>query len=192
MVDSVEIAQEHIHEAHHADSEADPWPRKMAVVVSILAASLAIAEIGAKSAQTAYLTHNITVSDTWSFYQAKNLRATVRHSQADLLESLPNAADPAIQKKIRDARSEEARMRDDPKGGDGMEQLRHRALHEEEEREHAFHTYHGYELAAGALEIAIVLSSASVVTKIKALGIAAGLVGTLSIAFGLAVWGHVY
>lgn len=192
MSDPVELANEQIHHAGHAHGENDPWPRQMAVVVSILAASLAISEIGAKSSQTAYLSHNILVSDTWNFFQAKNLRASLRNAEADLLESMPGAAEPAIQEKIKRVRAEEARMRDDPQGGDGMKQLRARAKHEEEERDHAFHTYHGYELAAGALQIAIVLSSASVVTKIKSLGFMAGAIGVGAIAFGLAVWRHLY
>lgn len=191
MVDPVETAHEHIHEAHHERGDVDPWPRRMAVVVSFLAASLAIAEIGAKSSQTAYLTHHIAVSDTWSFYQAKNLRAALRNAQTSLLESVPGAGEAAVQERIKAARSEEARMRDDPAGGDGMKQLRDKAKHEEEERDHAFHAYHGYEYTSGALEIAIVLASVSVVTRIKALGIAAGAIGLLACAFGLAVYGHI-
>ena len=152
MVDPVETAHEQIHEAHHAHGDADPWPRRMAVVVSVLAASLALSEIGAKSTQTAYLTHHIAASDTWNFYQAKNLRATLRNSQAVMLRSLPNAESPAIQERIATALAEESRMRDEP-GKDGMKQLKAHAEDLEHERDHAFHLYHGYEYTTGALEI---------------------------------------
>jgi hypothetical protein len=189
LVDPVETAHEQIHEAHHAHGDTDPWPRRMAVVVSFLAASLALSEIGAKSTQTAYLTHHIGASDTWNFYQAKNLRANIRNSQAVLLESLPNADSAAIQDKIKAARAEEARMRDEP-NGDGMKQLKTKAEHEEYERDHAFHSYHGYEYTSGALEISIVLASVSVVTRIRGLGIAAGAIGLVACAYGLAVYAH--
>ena len=189
MVDPVETAHEQIHEAHHAHGDSDPWPRRMAMVVSFLAASLALSEIGAKSTQTAYLTHHIGASDTWNFYQAKNLRANIRNSQAVLLESLPNADSAAIQDKIKAARAEEARMRDEP-NGDGMKQLKAKAEHEEHERDHAFHSYHGYEYTSGALEISIVLASVSVVTRIRGLGIAAGAIGVVACAYGLAVYAH--
>ena len=106
MVDPVETAQEHIHEAHHQHGDTDPWPRAMAMVVSFLAASLALAGIGAKSSQTAYLTHHIAASDTWNFFQAKNLRANLRNSQAAVLESLPDANAPAVQARIKAARDE--------------------------------------------------------------------------------------
>ena len=189
MVNPVETAHEQMHEAHHA-ADGDPWPIRMAVVVSFLAASLAVAEIGAKSSQTKYLTHHITASDTWNFYQAKNLRAIVRDSQAITLESLPTANDPAVQEKIKAARAEQARMRDEPGSGDGMKQLKDKALHEEHERDAAFHAYHGYEYTAGALEIAIVLASVSVVTRLHQLGIAAGAIGAVACLYGLAVFGH--
>jgi len=190
MVDPVETAHEQLHEANHAPGGSDPWPRRMAVVVSVLAASLALAEIGAKSTQTAYLTHHIGASDTWSFYQAKNLRATLRESEAVLLSSLPNADTATIQDRIKEARTEESRLRDDPAGGEGMKQLLVRAKAMELDRERAFHAYHGYEYTSGALEISIVLASVSVVTRMRVLGIAAGAIGMMACGYGLAVYAH--
>jgi hypothetical protein len=195
MVDPVETAHEQINEAHAEHGKTDPWPRTMAVVVSFLAASLALAEIGAKSSQTAYLTHHIAVSDTWNFYQAKNLRANLRNAQVAVLESLPNADSSAIQDRIKTARAEEARMRDEPvnaegKPGDGVKQLRIKAELEEHIRDHAFHQYHYYEYTSGALEISIVLASVSVVTRMRALGVAAGLIGLAACGFGLSVYGN--
>jgi len=190
MVDPVETAHEQMEEAHEAHGLMDSWPRRMAVVVSFLAASLALAEIGAKSSQTAYLTHHIGASDTWAFYQAKNLRAGMWNSQAVLLESLPNADSPAIQDRIKTAHAEESRMRDEPGKGEGMKQLLAKALEEQEERDHAFHAYHGYEYTSGALEISIVLASVSVVTRIHALGVAAAVIGMIACGYGLAVYSH--
>ena len=187
MVKPAETAHEQIHEAHHGHGDGDHWPRNMAVVVSFMAAALAITEVGVKSSQTAYLTHHISASDTWAFYQAKNLRAVLRNSQATMLETLPNAESAAIQEKIKAARAEETRMRDEP-GKDGMKQLSEKAKHEEHERDHAFHLYHGYEYTAGAMELSIVLASVSVVTKMKPLGIAAALIGLTACLYGLAVW----
>lgn len=190
MVDIVETAREHIEAAHEAHGHDDGWPRWMAVVVSVLAASLALAELGEKSSQTGYLTHHIAASDTWNYYQAKNLRAGLWSAQAVLLDSLPNATDPAVQAHIRTARSEEARMRDEPETGDGMKQLQAKAKAEERDRDVAFHAYHGYEYTVSALEISIVLASVSVVTRVRTLGVAAGLIGLLACCYGLAVFAH--
>ena len=53
-------------------------------------------------------------------------------------------------------------------------------------REMAFHRYHWLELVVGALEIAIVLASVSVVTRIRPLAIGAAAIGIVAAVSGLA------
>ena len=192
MSESIEQAQEGLESAHHAAShEGDHAARWIAVLIAALAAALALADMGEKVEQNAYLTHHVTLSDDWAFFQAKNVRAELQASEARVLESLPGAADQAAQARIKRAHDEEARLRDDPKGGRGMKQLAERATETQEQRDHAFHQYHRYELVVGALQIAIVLASVSVVTRARALTLAAGLIGGgaalagLTVAFGL-------
>jgi hypothetical protein len=190
--DSIDRAQETITEAHHAHTNGESWARVVAILVSLLAAALALADLGAKSTQNEYLTKHITLSNDWAFFQAKNARAVTRESEATLLEALPNNADPDNQARVQAARAYAARMRDDPQEGDGMKQLEAEAKRLEVERNEAFHRYHGYEYAVGALEIAIVLSSVSLVTRVRALTIGAGAIGALAMVFGLAVAAHLY
>ncbi len=114
---------ERAHETIHEHGGGDRWARGVAVLVSALAAALALTEIGGKASQTAYLTHHVTWTNDWAFYQAKNLRAVVRTSAADLMASLPNAEDPKIQARIKESQDTAARMRDDPESGEGMKQL---------------------------------------------------------------------
>jgi hypothetical protein len=187
--ESMERAQETIEEhAHHSE----PRARGVAILVSALAAVLALSDIGGKAAQTAYLTNHVALSNDWAFYQAKNLRSVVRISEADLLASLPNAADAAIQARIKDAKDYAARMRDDPEGGEGMKQLAVTAQAKEIERDEAGHRYHSYEFAVGALEIAIVLASVSVVTRMRAMTIGAAVIGALAAAGSLGVATHLF
>ena len=184
MSESMERAHETIEEhAHHSD----PWARGVAILVSVLAAVLALSEIGGKAAQNAYLTHHVALSNDWAFYQAKNLRSVVRTSEAALLASLPDAADPAIQGRIKEANEYAERMRDDPKGGEGMKQLADTARAEEADRDKAEIRYHSYEYAVGALEIAIVLASVSIVTRMRALTFGAGAIGGLAALWSLSV-----
>jgi len=190
MVDPVDTAHDQIDEAREEQGEAAAWPRRMAVTVSFLAAALAMAEVGAKSSQTAYLTHHIGASDIWAAYQAKNLRANMWDTRAAILESLPNANERAVQARIANARAEEARMKDESGASNGMKQLAEQAKEEEEQRAHSFHLYHGYEYTSGALEIAIVLASVSVVTRVRALGWVAGGIGLAACVYGLSVFGH--
>lgn len=188
MSDTIEHAKEGLEHAHHASAHGgDGSAQTIAIVIATLAAALSIAEMGEKSSHSAYLTHHIGVSDDWNFFQAKNARATIRGAEASLLESLPNAGDPAIVKKIEAAREAVARLRDDPKGGDGMKQLSEKAKHQTEERDHAFHRYHLFEGVVGALQIAIVLTSVSIVTRVRWLAWTGGGIGVLASGFGLAV-----
>ncbi len=179
-----EMIEEH---ADHSDRSA----RRVAVLVSALAAVLALTEIGGKAAQNAYLTHHIAVSDDWAFYQARNLRAAVRESEIAMLGNLPNAQDPAIQARIKESEAYIARMRDDPKGV-GMKQLADQARAEENAREEAAHRYHTFEYAVGGLEIAIVLASVSVITRVKALTIGAAAIGGVAAAMSLGVATHLF
>jgi hypothetical protein len=66
-----------------------------------------------------------------------------------------------------------------------MKQLADRATMQKAARDEAFHRYHQFELVVGALQIAIVLASVAVVTRILALAIGAGLIGAIAAGFGL-------
>jgi hypothetical protein len=182
--EAIERAHETIEE--HAP-HSDRWARGVAVLISVLAAVLAMSEIGGKAAQNAYLTHHIALSNEWAFYQAKNQRAIIRTAEADVLASLPNAADPAIQARIKEAHTYIARMQDDPEGGEGMKQLAVTAKLQEVERDEAVHRYHSFEYAVGALEIAIVLASVSIVTRMRPLTLAAAVIGALASAASLGI-----
>jgi Domain of unknown function (DUF4337) len=188
MSESLERAHETIEE--HG-GHADPWARRVAILVSFLAAALALTEIGGKAAQNAYLTHHVALSNDWAFFQAKNLRAVVRTSEADLLASLPSAQDPAVQARIKEAHDYAARMRDEP-GRDGMKQLEAMAHQEETERDTAERRYHGFEYAVGALEIGIVLATVSVVTRMRGLTYAAAAIGAIAAAGAIGVWTNLF
>jgi hypothetical protein len=188
MGESLERAHETI-EGH--GGHTDPWARGVGILVSFLAAALALADIGSKGAQNAYLTHHVALSNDWAFFQAKNLRAVVRTSEADLLASLPGAQDPAIQARIKEAHDYAARMHDEP-GGEGMKQLEAAAHQKEAERDTAERRYHGFEYAVGALQISIVLASVSVVTRMRGLTYAAAAIGALAAAGAFGVWANLF
>lgn len=187
MSETIEHAREGLHHAQHeAGHHVDNTARGIAVLIAVLAAVLALVELGEKAALNAYLTHHITLSDNWAFFQAKNARATSWATAASILASLPNAADAGPQAEIKRAKDNEARLRDEP-GSDGMKQLAERAEVERLARDAAFHRYHNLELAVGALQISIVLASVAVVTRILTLAIGAGVIGAIAAGFGLFV-----
>ena len=183
QLEQVDEAQHHAEGHRHGDHLA----RRVAVLIAILAATLAVSEMGEKSSQNAYLTHHIQASDNWAFFQAKNIRATMQRTAAEVMESLPNNTDPEVRKRIDAARTEAARLRDDPVAGDGSKQVAEKAHAEEALREVAFHRYHQFESAVGALQIAIVLASVSVVTRVLWLAYGAALIGLAAGAFSFAI-----
>ena len=184
MSDTLERAQEALDQARETDA------RKIAIVISILAAALALAEMQEKGAQNQYLTHHIAVSDDYAYYQAKGVRATSQLTAAAILESLPNAADPAVAKRAAEARAEAARLEDDPKGS-GRKQILAQVEDDKEGREAQHHRYEMFELVVGALQIAIVLASVSVVTRVRTLAFVASAVGLAAIVAGVLVFASV-
>ena len=58
--------------------------KKIALLVAVLAALLAISETGGKSSQTNALASHIDASNLWSFFQAKTIRQTTMRTAAEL------------------------------------------------------------------------------------------------------------
>lgn len=191
MSEDIERAQHGIESAHHAHQDGDRTARLVAVLIAILAAALALAEMAEKDAQTSYLAHQVTVSDDWNFYQAKHLRATLLGSEIDTLRSLPGAADnPEIQARIAAAQRTAARLENDPKGGEGSRQLMEKARRQEELRDEAAHRTHQMERVVGLLQIAIVLASVSVIARTRSLAAGAAALGAVSALYGLLAGWH--
>lgn len=170
MTDSLEYAKEGLHHAAHGGAQHDDGAsRKIAMLVAVLAAALALCEMGEKAAQNSYLTHHIQAADDWAFYQAKTIRANLYATHAETLAALGKPDAKALETA--------SRLNDDPKGGEGRVQLMAKAKKSEAARDAAFHHYHLYEAAVGALQIAIVLASVSVITRVSALALGAGALG---------------
>jgi plasmid stabilization system protein ParE len=147
----------------------------------VLALVLAFSETLGKSAQTAALAYNIEASNLWAFFQAKTLRQTTLRTAAEqtaVLTSADNA------KKQVDAWRETAkRYQSEPETGEGRDQLAARAKEAERKRDTSMAAYHHYELASAAVQIAIVLASASIITTMVALVWIAGGLGLLGVLF---------
>ncbi|MGH7042192.1 MAG: DUF4337 family protein [Acetobacteraceae bacterium] len=189
MSDSIEHAREGIERAHHAhETEGDSTVRWVAVLVALFAAALALAEVGEKASQTEFLMNHISMTDDYAYYQAKNLRVVSLDSTVAILQSLPGAANPAVAARIQAARAKQAVLKDDPAHGNGMKQLAVTAARHEHAAAHSLHREHAFAGAAGALQIAILIASVSIVTRMRALRWGAGLIGTAAIGFGLLVW----
>lgn len=165
----------------------DPSNKKIALLIAVLALVLAFSETLGNGAQTKALSDNIEASNLWAFFQAKTIRmTTVRTAAEQAALELPKAegaGKEALEKQIKSWRDAGARYDSEPETNEGRKELMARAKAAESNRDRALAAYHHYEVASAAVQIAIVLASAEIVTGVAFLSwIAAGL-GLVGIAF---------
>jgi len=166
----------------HGHGHGDHGGNKgVALLISILALVLAFSETLGKSAQTSALSYNIEASNLWAFFQAKTIRQTTLRTAAEQLEAV-SAAEPA-KKQVAKWRDTAQRYQNEPETGEGRDQLAARAKVAEKKRDAALASYHHYEMSSAAVQIAIVLASASIVAGVPALVWLAGVLGAIGVAF---------
>jgi len=180
-------------EATDSALEAKEKDRRAAIVIAILALFLALSEAGAKKADHISTEKNIESSDLFNFYQAKKIRSTIVETAAQTLESqMPGVSDPkahdALEKQVADFKTKAAEFEHDPKKPeDSLDAIQDRASEAGDARELANRQLEHYELGSGAVQIAIVLASAAIITGVGALmwfSVALGAVGVLLMTLG--------
>jgi hypothetical protein len=170
-------------------AHVDPSNRKAAIFIAVFAALLALAETGAKSAQTQSLSFNIEAANLWAFFQAKTVRQTTLRTAgesfeiiyADVAGGLPEAA----KKKLDAWQATIARWESEPETQEGRRELVGRAKSAEASRDRATAAYHHYEISSAAFQLAIVLMSAMVVTGVPFLSWMSIVMSIVGAAFGL-------
>ena len=180
-------------EATDSALEAKEKDRRAAIVIAILALFLALSEAGAKKADHISTEKNIELSDLFNFYQAKKIRSTIVETAAQTLESqMPGVSDPkahdALEKQVADFKTKAAEFEHDPKKPeDSLDAIQDRANEAGDARELANRQLEHYELGSGAVQIAIVLASAAIITGVGALmwfSVALGAVGVILMTLG--------
>ena len=165
--------------------------KKIAILISVLALFLAIAETLGKSAQTDAISLNVEASNLWAFYQAKTIRKTTMETAAEQMEVDVRLAKDAVvkdllEKRVNEWKERAARYESEPKPngkGEGRKELMARALQAESHRDLASAKYHNFELGSAAFQIAIVLASSYLITGVIYLLWGAAGVGALGILF---------
>jgi hypothetical protein len=181
----------HAPAAEHAGTEAKNRlfsAQKAALLVAALAAGLAVSEQGAKHAEIKVQANLIDGADAWAQYQAKSTRSTLAKDLAALIGTLepPSGAEMADRRKqvIESLKADQERYDNDPK--DGREAIAHRAHEFEHARDHALEQTHAYHNGSAAMELGIVLATASAIIGSRLLiGLALG-VGSVGAMCALA------
>jgi hypothetical protein len=171
--------------AHGVDAHARN-SQMAALLVAVLAAGLAVTEQGAKHAEIRLEENSIAATDAWAQYQAKSTRGTLSKDLADML-TVQAVADPE-QKARRDRLLERLyqdadRFENDPKDGKAAIATRARAF--EAEREHSLEQTHAYDNGAAAMELGIVLATASAIIRARPLILMALAIGVSGFTFAL-------
>ena len=159
---------------------------RSALTISILAMVLAIASLGGSNAMKEATQENILAANAYAFYQAKSIRQTeYKLAAADIelqMAREPNMnanAKALFEKKLADYKKTIDRYESEPETKEGKKELMVRAKEHEAIRDHAMLQDPWFDYAEGALQIAIVLLSVSIVAGIPALYWAGTLLGTL-------------
>ena len=161
--------------------------KRVALLIALLALMLAFAEIGGKNAEQDALAKNIEASNLWAFFQAKTIRGTTLRTAAEAMEiDLANTADPAarerLQKRIDSWKGTVARYDSEPDTQEGRKELMARAKAAEAKRDISAARDDKYDIVSGLLQIAIVVSSAAIITGVTILAWTGAGLGLLGLA----------
>ena len=150
--------------------------REAAVSIGVLAMLLAIASLGGANSTKEMLNANIQASDTYAFYQAKNIRQTSYQLAADDLQTLlatqpnlPPEARASIQQRLERYQTTIARYESEPSTGEGKTELLEKAQTYEARRDHAQKQDPNFDFSQALFQIAIVLGSVSIVAMARPL-----------------------
>jgi hypothetical protein len=171
----------------------DPSNKKVALIIAVLAATLAFSETLGKSAQTAGLSSHIEASNLWAFFQAKTIRMTTLRTAAEALEvdvarEQDAKAKEAMEKRVVEWKKNAARYDSEPETQEGRKELAARAKEKEGKRDLSLAAYHQYEMSSAALQLGIVLATANIITGVAFLlwsAVGLGVVGVAFVLIGL-------
>jgi hypothetical protein len=181
-------AAEAIRDATEDRTNNERFRRRAAIAIGVTAMLLAISGLGGGNATKEMLNANIQASDTYAFYQAKNIRQTSNQLAANELELLllqPGITDEAraqITARMDQYKATVARYESEPSTGEGKQELLVKAQAFDQRRDRAARQDPNFDFAQAFFQISIVLGSVSIVAASRPLlllGLGLGGVATL-------------
>jgi len=164
--------------------------KRIALLIAVLALMLAFSEILGQNAEQDSVARNIEASNLWAFFQAKTIRSTTLRTAVEEMEvSMLAVSDPAarerMQKRVDDWKKTVARYESEPETGEGRKELVARAKAAEAQRDLSSARDDKFDISSGLIQIAIVVSSAAIITGMALLawtGAGLGLLGLIVMA----------
>lgn len=154
--------------------QAEKFRTRAALIITVMAVLLALTGLGGGNAVEDMMSNNIHASDTYNFYQAKNIRQTIyKLNVAEMeLELKKNAdlnpeAQAALTNQINEYKAVVARYEnepdadepDNPLKGEGKKQLLAQAQNYEKTRDRAGAQDSNFDYAETLLQLAVLLAS---------------------------------
>ncbi|AMJ59382.1 DUF4337 domain-containing protein [Bosea sp. PAMC 26642] len=171
----------------HIPEATDGKNKRIGLLIAVLALALAFSEIGGKNAEQDALAKNVEASNLWAFFQAKTIRGTTLRTAAEAMEvDLAGVTDAAsrdrMQKRIASWQSTVARYESEPETNEGRKELMVRAKAAEAQRDISSARDDKYDVVSGLFQIAIVVSSAAIITGVTMLAFTGAGLGVLGLA----------
>ena len=154
-------------------------------VITVVAALLAVNTYIANGISSGILTNTIRANDTWNFYQSKSIKQTIAENARD------DAAARRDTKKVAELPARIDRYETDPVSGEGKRELMARARGLEAARDEAKLHSPWLTFAGSALQLSIVLLSASILAVSMGMfysSIVVGLIGAILMSQGIWLW----
>lgn len=152
-------------------------------VVAVFAAILAINTLVGGANSSKILSNTITANNLWAWYQAKNTRLTLVEFE------IPRAERDRDAQRVAELKDWATRLESDPEKGEGKKEIAEKARKLEAEREEARKRSPWFTYGGSALQIAIVLLTASILAVSMPLFWASLVVGGLgSVAVSQGIW----
>ena len=154
-------------------------------VITVVAALLAVNTYIANGISSGILTNTIRANDTWNFYQSKSIKQTIAENARD------DAAARRDTKKVAELTARIDRYETDPVSGEGKRELMARARGLEAARDEAKLHSPWLTFAGSALQLSIVLLSASILAVSMGMfysSVVVGLIGAILMSQGIWLW----
>ena len=159
-------------------------------MIAIMAAILAVGGLGGGNATDDMIEKNIKASDTWAFYQAKNVRQTMYRIEREKLKAefgdgrLAGPAVTAVEARLKDYEATVARYDsepdpNDPSRGEGKKELSAAAKGYEAAFEQAAQRDNNFDFAEVLLQLALVLGSVAILAVNRWILITSAALGAL-------------
>ena len=112
-----EIPTEHLQEEihHHAEGASQSWIMGVALTSALLAVLAAVSGLQSGHHDNEAMFDQMKSSDSWSYYQAKGIKAAVLGSKIDFRRALKQPVAPQDEEKLRGYEEEQAKISDEAK-----------------------------------------------------------------------------